>query len=54
VDVKIFFLEKEGTERSKTLQIALSDLSHIAMYLLEGETAKAVIPSEPSIPGMYL
>lgn len=36
---------------STTAQIALSAFSQTARYFLDGLNARAVIPSEPSIPG---
>jgi len=51
VEVRIFLLFMLAT--SKTQQMALSDLSHTAKNFLDGLRAKAEIPSDPSMPGMY-
>ena len=56
VEVNTFFFLKTSEllftsiAEAYIVQIALSAFSHTAKYFLEGLTANAVIPSEPSIP----
>jgi hypothetical protein len=52
-ELNIFFFVKFGLARSNTRQTAFSALSQMAKYLLLGLKARAVIPSDPSIPGIY-